>query len=149
MEYIHHFRVKAPLSRVAAFHRQSLSMGAITPPPIRVKLGRAPVTLSSASEMDFTLWLGPLAIGWEALIEDVSESGFTDRQLSGPFSEWVHRHTFVQEDDQTTEVIDRVSLRLKPHPWWGPVGLGFLLGLPVLFAYRARATRRLLEKGSD
>ena len=149
MEYIHRFRVKAPLFHVVAFHGQSASMGAITPPPIRVELRRAPVTLSSGSEMDFTLWLGPLTIGWAALIEGMSESGFTDRQLSGPFSEWVHRHAFVRVDDQTTEVIDRISLRLKLHPWWGPVGLGFLLGLPVLFAYRSRATRRLLEKGSD
>jgi ligand-binding SRPBCC domain-containing protein len=85
---------------------------------------------------------------WAASIEEVSESGFTDRQLSGPFSKWVHRHSFTQVDDRTTEVIDQISLELKPHPFWGLVGLCFLLGLPVLFAYRAWKTRRLLEKGS-
>jgi ligand-binding SRPBCC domain-containing protein len=97
--------------------------------------------------MDFTLWFGPLPIQWSASIEDVTDSGFTDRQLRGPFSNWEHRHTFNRVDDQTTEVMDEISLRLKSHPIWGPIGLAFLLGLPALFAYRAWKTRRLLEKG--
>ncbi len=123
-------------------------MGAITPPPIRVQLHRAPpALLSGDDEMDFTLWFGPLPIHWVARIEDVSESGFTDRQLSGPFSKWVHRHSFVRIDDRTTEVIDHITLRLKPHPFWGLIGLGFWLGLPALFAYRAWKTSRLLGKG--
>jgi ligand-binding SRPBCC domain-containing protein len=148
MKYLHRFRVKAPLSRVADFHQQSAGMSAITPPPIRVQLQRVPAALSSGGEMEFTLWFGPLPIHWVARIEDVSESGFTDRLISGPFSKWVHRHSFVRVDDHTTEVIDQISLQLKPHPFWGLVGLGFRCGLPALFAYRTWKTRRLLEKGS-
>jgi ligand-binding SRPBCC domain-containing protein len=149
MNYLHRFRIKAPLPSVAAFHRQHTSMGAITPPPIRVELQRVPARMSNGGAMDFTLWFGPLPVHWAASIEEVSESGFTDRQLSGPFSKWVHRHSFIRVDDHTTEVIDQISLRLKAHPVWGPIGLGFLLGLPALFAYRAWKTRRLLEKGAD
>lgn len=107
------------------------------------------MALSGGGEIDFTLWFGPLPIHWVVCIEDVSESGFTDRQLSGPFSKWVHRHSFAPVDDHTTEVTDYITLRLKPHPFWGLVGLGFWLGLPALIAYRAWKTRRLLGKGSD
>jgi ligand-binding SRPBCC domain-containing protein len=146
MRTLHHFQVKAPLSRVAAFHQQPGSMAAITPPPIRVELHRTPDTLSGDGEMSFTLWFGPLPIHWTASIEEVSDAGFTDRQVSGPFAEWVHRHTFVRVDEDTTEVIDQITLRLKAHPVWGPVGLGFLLSLPLLFAYRGWKTRRLLER---
>jgi ligand-binding SRPBCC domain-containing protein len=148
MRYQHHFRVKGPLASVAAFHQQATSMGEITPPPIRVVLHRAPALLTSGSKMEFTLWFGPLPIRWVARIEEVSEDGFTDRQLNGPFSEWVHRHTFMKVDDQTTEVIDQIHLQLKTHLLWGAVGLGFVLGLPVLFAYRGWKTRRLLERGT-
>lgn len=144
MNYQHRFKIKASQSRVAAFHQQSSGMGAITPPPIRVELHRVPQGLTG--EMDFTLWLGPLPVHWVASIEDASEAGFTDRQLSGPFAQWTHRHSFIRVDEETTEVIDQVNLRLKSHPVWGPVGLSFALGLPVLFAYRAWKTRRLLEK---
>jgi ligand-binding SRPBCC domain-containing protein len=148
MKYQHRFRVKAPLSGVAAFHQQQASLALITPPPIRVELHRIPEPFTGGGEMDFTLWFGPLPIHWDACIEDISADGFTDRQLSGPFSEWVHRHSFIRVDDETTEVDDRISLRLKPHLLWGAVGLGFMLGLPFLFAFRGWKTRRLLEKGS-
>lgn len=146
MNYHHRFQIQAPLSRVAAFHQQHTSMGAITPPPIRVEFQRLPADFSG--ELEFTLWFGPLPIRWMACIEDVSDTGFTDRQVKGPFSEWVHRHSFVPVDDHTTEVVDRISLKLKPHLLWGPVGLAFTLGLPFLFAYRGWKTRRLLEAGA-
>lgn len=146
MRYTHRFTVKAPLSSVAAFHQEPDSLGAITPPPVRVKLLYAPEPLSRGGEMAFNLCLGPLRIKWVAYLEDSSQAGFTDRQLSGPFAEWVHRHSFVRLDAQRTEVIDQIHVRLKPHLLWGLVGSGFVLGLPVMFAYRGWKTRRLLER---
>ena len=144
MTFRHRFTVRAPLPRVAEFHARSASMAAITPPPIIVRIHQSPDVLADGDEMAFTLWMGPLPIRWRARIEDVSGSGFTDRQLSGPFTEWVHRHTFVALDEQTTEVIDEVTTRLSRHPFWWLVGLGMRLGLPLLFAFRAWRTRRLL-----
>jgi ligand-binding SRPBCC domain-containing protein len=144
MIYRHRFLVRAPLARVSEFHSQSASMAAITPPPILVRIQRAPARLVEGDEMAFTMWLGPLPIRWLARIEDVSSSGFSDRQLQGPFTEWVHRHTFTAIDEHTTAVSDEVSVRLRRHPFWGLVGLGMWLGLPILFAFRAWKTRRLL-----
>jgi ligand-binding SRPBCC domain-containing protein len=149
MNYHHRFRVKAPLASVAAFHYQQASLALITPPPIRVELHRIPEPFTSGGLMDFTLRFGPLPIRWQASLEEISENGFTDRQISGPFDEWVHRHSFIRVDDETTVVDDRISLRLKPNLLWGAVGLGFMLGLPFLFAFRGWKTRRLLEKGAD
>lgn len=146
MKYTHRFLVNAPLSSVSAFHQQSASLSAITPPPMKVKLLYAPEPLSKGGEMAFYLCLGPVRIKWIAFLEDNSEAGFTDRQLSGPFAEWVHRHEFVHLDEDKTEVIDRIKLQLKRHPLWGLVGLGFVLGLPAMFAYRGWKTRRLLER---
>jgi hypothetical protein len=48
-------------------------------------------------------------------------------------------------DEQTTEVVDEVSLRLSSQPLWWLVGLGMQLGLPILFGYRGYKTRRILE----
>ena len=145
MIYRHRFEVNAPASRVAEFHSRSTSMPAITPPPIIVRVHQAPPVLSEGDEMDFTLWLGPLPIRWQARIEQVSASGFTDRQLRGPFKEWVHRHSFVKVDEQTTEVVDEVTLQLRSHPLWWLAGMGMRLSLPVLFAYRAWKTGRILK----
>lgn len=145
MKYQHQFRVKSPLEKVVEFHSQSASMAAITPPPIIVKVHHAPAVLAEGDEMEFTMWFGPLPLRWLARIEAVSPEGFTDRQLRGPFAEWVHRHQFVIVDDHTTEVKDEINLRLRSHPFWWMVGLGMWLGLPLLFAYREWKTKRILE----
>jgi len=144
MRYRHQFRVPASIERVAAFHAHSASMAAITPPPISVQVQHAPPVLADGDEMVFTLWLGPLPVHWLARIQAVSAAGFTDRQVRGPFAAWVHRHTFQAVDENTTDVIDEITCRLRLHPLWWPVGLGMWLGLPLLFAFRAWKTRRLL-----
>jgi ligand-binding SRPBCC domain-containing protein len=145
VKYKHRFEVDAPLAAVADFHAQSASMGAITPPPVVVRVHRAPARLSDGQKMEFTMWLGPLPVPWLARIEEVSPTGFIDRQLRGPFRCWVHRHTFVPVDETTTAVVDKIELELRSHPWWGLVGLGMWLSLPLLFAYRGWKTRRLIE----
>jgi ligand-binding SRPBCC domain-containing protein len=147
MKFQRTFRVQAPLARVADFHRQAASLKAITPPLIPMQLHRAPEQMADGDEMEFAMWLGPLPVRWLARVEDVSDEGFLDRQLRGPFAQWAHRHTFVRVDEGTTEVIDEVKARLKPHLLWGPVGLAMWLGLPLLFAFRGWQTRRLLERG--
>ena len=145
MNYHHRFQVRAPLARVSDFHSQSASMPAITPPPLSVRLHHAPAVLMEGDKMDFSLGVGPISIRWVARIEDVSPNGFTDRQVRGPFANWVHRHSFNALDNQTTEVVDEITVRLRPEPWWWLVGMGMWVGLPILFAFRASKTRRMLQ----
>lgn len=149
MKYQHRFRVSAPLQAVREFHSRSASMGAITPPPIVVRVHQAPEILEEGDEMDFTLWLGPLPMRWLARIEDVTPAGFLDRQVRGPMGSWQHRHSFVPIDASATEVVDDVELTIRPQLLWGVAGLGMTLGMPVLFAFRGWKTRRLLEGRSS
>jgi ligand-binding SRPBCC domain-containing protein len=145
MRYLHRFRINAPLSSVAAFHQQPTSMGSITPPPIWVEIHHAPAVIFQGSQMDFSLRFGLFRLNWIARFEDVSSHGFTDRQLSGPFAEWVHRHTFVEVNDKVTEVVDEIDLTLRLNPFWWLFGMAMWLSLPILFAYRQWKTRRILQ----
>jgi ligand-binding SRPBCC domain-containing protein len=145
MNYRHSFQVRAPLARVRDFHTQAANMAAITPPPLSVRWHHAPGVLKEGDEMDFSLGLGPVSIRWMARIERVASTGFTDRQISGPCAEWVHRHSFNALDDHTTEVVDEITLRPRSHPVWWLVGVGMWASLPLLFAFRASATRRQLQ----
>lgn len=145
MNYRRRFLVKSPLAKVVDFHSRADNMAALTPPPILIRFQRTPPVLGEGDEMAFTMWIGPLPARWLARIEDVSSKGFTDRQLHGPFDAWVHRHSFSAVDAQTTQVVDEINLRLRRHIFWGPLGLAMWLGLPVLFAFRALKTRRLLS----
>ena len=148
MKFRHRFQVKAPLAAVADFHRESASMGAITPPPVLVRVHRAPAVLQSNDEMAFTLWVGPMPIHWVARIEEVTPTGFVDRQLRGPFQQWVHRHTFRAISPTVTEVSDEIDITLSDTLLWKVVGWGMYLNLPILFAYRGWQTKRLLEKAT-
>ena len=148
MKYRHVFRVKASQAAVAEFHSRSASMPAITPPPMIVRVHRVAEHLGSGDEMDFTLWAGPIPLRWVARIEDASGTGFTDRQLRGPFASWRHRHNFVRVNEHETEVVDEVEAQLKRHLFWGLAGALMWAGMPVLFAYRGWKTRKLLEAGS-
>lgn len=148
MRYSHRFRVSAPLARVAEFHRRADSLRLLTPPPTMLRILEAPSVLGSSDVMRFSMGIGPTRLEWVARIEDASETGFVDRQLSGPFAAWTHRHTFVPVDDDTTEVRDEISADIKMHPIWAALGLAIWASLPALFAYRALQTRWLLEPRS-
>jgi ligand-binding SRPBCC domain-containing protein len=145
LNYRHSFRVEASQSQVAAFHKQPAGLALLTPTPLRVEVHKTS-HVGNQGVMCFTLWIGPLPVHWEARIENITDSGFTDIQTSGPFSEWIHRHSFLQVDRDTTEVRDHITVRLKRHIFWGPVGFALWLGLPTLFAFRAWKTRRLLVR---
>ncbi len=146
MQYRHTFTVQAPLAAVASFHAQSRSMGAITPPPVIVRVHRAPDDLGEGDEMAFTLWLLFLPIHWVAQIQEVTPTGFTDIQVSGPFTSWKHKHSFVKHNDTLTEVLDIVEATLSPNPIKWLIGASMWLSMPVLFAYRAWKTRKLLQQ---
>jgi ligand-binding SRPBCC domain-containing protein len=148
LEFRHRFIVKAPLAAVKHFHSRSSSMGAITPPPVFVQFHQAPAELDEGSEMRFTLWMGPIPIHWQAQIENVHAGGFDDRQLKGPFRFWVHHHTFIELDPQTTVVEDSVEAELHPNLFLRLVGFFMWLNMPLLFAYRGWKTRRLLERAA-
>lgn len=145
MIYRHTFKVRALVRVVSEFHAHSASMGAITPPPVLVRVKNAPDILGEGDQMEFTLWIGPFRVHWVAIIESCSSNGFTDRQLSGPFAYWSHRHHFLPADKDQTEVIDEINFSIKKHPFWGLVGLSMAINLPLLFAFRTWKTRRLLE----
>lgn len=146
MLYRHSFEVAAPQPVVAEFHSSSASMGAITPPPVIVRVHSAPEQLSEGDEMDFTMWLGPLPIRWVARIEETTPVSFVDRQVSGPFASWRHLHTYVASGPDKTLVIDQVEAKLSTHWFWRLVGLGMWLNMPILFGYRGWKTRRLLNR---
>ena len=148
MRYRHSFHVPAPLAAVAGFHSRAGSMAAITPPIIPVRLASMPQHLAAGSQMAFTMWLGPLPIKWRAYLSRLSSNGFTDHQIEGPFRYWIHTHTFVAVDEQHTEVIDEVRAGLKWSVIWAPIGLAMWFGLPLLFAYRAWKTHRILKDAS-
>jgi ligand-binding SRPBCC domain-containing protein len=143
--YTHRFQVRAPLERVAEFHREPTTLKRLTPPPLIVQFNELQ-PLNEGSIADFTMWFGPLPIHWIAVHSDVDPSrGFTDTQVAGPFDQWVHRHSFDSLDEQLTEVSDQIQALPGTGLFRGLVSRVMWLNLPILFAYRAWRTKRALE----
>lgn len=144
-EFTHRFTVNVPLEAVADFHRDTRALRRLTPPPVIVQFHLVE-PLAEGSRADFTLWLGPIPVRWVALHSQVDQlHGFTDTQLSGPFKEWIHRHSFQSVDEQTTAVIDQVQAAPGSGLFHGLVSRFMWLNLRFMFAYRAWITRRALE----
>jgi ligand-binding SRPBCC domain-containing protein len=149
------FKVHAPLAVVADFHRQPKNLGVLTPPPAYVRLHEAPNPFGEGDTMRFTIWMGPFPISWKAVIEHVSPGRFVDRQIEGPFASWAHTHTFLASGEEAGEegshtiVQDRVDYALRFHVYYSLVGAAMALSLPLLFAYRAWKTRRLLNNWTN
>lgn len=147
MRYRHRFLVHVPLPAVAAFHRILGALRLLTPTVARLRLHDA-APVREGSRVDFTLHLGPLPVRWVAVHCEVSEAGFVDEQVEGPFRTWRHRHAFRSAGDGLTEVVDEIEATLKRNPLWAFVGLALWASLPLLFRHRGRATRRALERGA-
>ncbi len=145
-QYTHRFKVQAPLAAVADFHSDTRALKMLTPPPLFVSFNKVE-PLAEGSVADFTMWFGPVPIHWVAKHSEVDPMrGFTDTQTSGPFEIWVHRHSFESIDEHTTYVMDHIKGKPRDHLFWGLVSRFMWLTLPVLFAYRARRTRKALER---
>lgn len=135
------FVVAAPVEAVARFHSDTRALKRLNLPGLFLQFHRLE-PVAEGSLADFTIWLGPIPIRWQASHFDVDTNrGFTDVQTRGPFAQWRHCHSFEILDDQNSRVSDEIKAQpgsLISHLMWA--------GMPLLFAYRAWRTRRILEK---
>ena len=140
------FLVNAPLENVASFHGSMKALKQLTPFPIIVQLKRVEA-IGEGSMAAFNIWFGPIPVSWVARHHDYDPiKGFTDTQDEGPFSHWVHQHTFTAINPQTTEVVDDITAKYGHDPFFGLVSRVMWLTLPILFAFRKWETRRQVNK---
>ncbi len=145
--FTHRFMVRAPLEAVAEFHRSTLALRRLTPPPIWVQFHHVE-PLAENSIAEFTLWFGPFPVRWRALHTDVDPlQGFTDTQIHGPLRFWKHRHAFQAIDSHTTQITETIEYDL-PAGWRGLLSrlLYSPFALRILFLYRQWVTRYWLER---
>ena len=110
----------------------------LTPPPIHMYQGRI---------IDYTIRQFGWRLRWRSMISHYkAPEYFVDEQLKGPYSFWCHDHRFIENEDGSTTMIDKVYYAL---PNWLPNFLSqwinrFWVGpqLRKIFAYREK---RIIE----
>lgn len=138
-----------PLPRpdVFAFFAEAANLERITPPFLRFHvLTPPPIVLRTGARIDYRLTLRGIPLRWRTEITAWDPpQRFADVQLRGPYAEWIHTHTF-EEQDNGTMVRDEVRYRL-----WGPHVLGTLVDRLLvapdttrIFQFRQRALEQIL-----
>ena len=105
-----------PRERVFAFFADAHNLERITPPFLRFRiLNTSPIVMGPGALIDHKLRLHGVPINWRTEITTWEPPArFCDTQLRGPYTEWIHTHTF-DEHDGGTMVRDEVRYRL-PGP---------------------------------
>lgn len=108
-------RTELPTAVVDAFawHAREGALDRLIPPWDDVRVVRREGGIAPGASVELRGRVGPLPIRW------IAEHGpmrtpreFTDRQVSGPFSSWVHTHRFESCDRDECVLEDRIEYRL-------------------------------------
>lgn len=140
------FDVDAPVEAVSAFHHDTSVLKKLTPFPIFVQVHEFE-PLAEGSAAKFTTWAGPIPLRWHSVHSDVSVSGFTDTQVSGPLKAWRHRHRFEPLPNGRTRVHESIEYEHDTGIRGLISRIGFSrLGLTGLFTARKLLTRRYVAE---
>ncbi|MGL4552400.1 MAG: SRPBCC family protein, partial [Gemmataceae bacterium] len=98
LRFVKETRIAAPPQAVFAFHESLGALTSLIPPWEDMKVVEATGSLRPGSKVVLRGSLGPLPLTWVAVHTEYDPPRlFADRQESGPFSRWYHRHLFLDD----------------------------------------------------
>lgn len=151
MLFVKESRIDAPPAAVFAFHESPGALERLTPPWEPVRVVEPGGSLRPGTRVVLEIRMGPVPIRWVAEHTEYEPPHlFADRQVSGPFARWYHRHRML--DDGRGGTLLRDEVEFDP-----PLGaLGRLLGGPIIrrklqkmFDFRHDQTRKHLRDGAS
>ena len=149
MRFVKESRINATPERVFAFHESQGALPRLTPPREKVRLVEGGDSLKPGSRVTIETNFGPFPVRWVAEhMEYEPGRMFADRQVSGPFASWYHRHLFLDDGNGGTVLRDEVDYE-PPFGVLGRILGGGFLGakLEKMFDFRHRATKQIVESG--
>jgi len=119
-EYVYESEVEVPKPReeVFPFFARAENLETITPPNLGFRiLTPLPIEMSEGTLIDYEISLHGIPMKWRTKITRWDPPfEFEDTQLSGPYKQWIHRHTFIATGRGTTLMRDVVRYRLPLEP---------------------------------
>ncbi len=136
-----------PRDEVFRFFADASNLEAITPAFLKFSIATSgPIEMGEGALIDYRLKVRGLPLRWRTLIRAWDPPHrFIDEQIRGPYRQWVHEHTFDEQDGGTL-CGDRV---LYAVPGGGLVHwLAVKRDVASIFAYRQEKLIETLGQGS-
>lgn len=136
-------RINAPVADAFQWHARLGAIERYSPPWDPIKVIRRTGGIEKDAEVVIRMKAGPVPYRWHARHTDYAENRmFRDRQLRGPFSEWIHTHEFEPDGDNACYVTDHIEYRLLPHPFRKSFSYKLIENqLAPIFEYRHRTLK--------
>ena len=150
MHFFKESRIAAPPELVFRFHESPRALRHLIPSSEKMEVVESSGSLQPGSRVLLKVRLGLFPIRWVAIHTEYEPPHlFADRQESGPFAYWYHRHRFLDDSQGGTILRDEVEFQ----PPFGALGRWLAGGLirkklERRFAYRHETTRRLIQSGT-
>lgn len=149
LRFVKESTINATPEVVFRFHESPGALEHLIPPWEKMEIVESAGSLEPGSRVVLRGWIGPFPIRWVAIHTEYAPPHlFVDRQESGPFAKWYHRHCFQDDGHGGTIMRDEVDYA-PPLGWIGRWLGGWLIRkkLERMFVYRHETTRRLIESG--
>lgn len=138
------------LSRETVFDlfADAVNLERITPPELNFHIVTPlPIGMEKGTLIDYELRLRGLPLKWRTEISVWDPPNvFVDRQVRGPYSQWIHTHRFTEFEPGKTLIEDEVRYRLPLEPLGDFFHFIVKRELKYIFDYRQRAVAELLSK---
>ena len=131
----------SPRESVFAFFAEPKNLERLTPPWLHFEIVSPLVNLAQGTLIDYRLKLRGIPLRWQSEISVWQPPHlFVDRQTKGPYSMWIHEHTF-RDDRGGTMVGDHVEYAARG----GRLMQKFLIApdLRRIFHYRQRVLQEI------
>lgn len=143
--------IHRPLNEVFEFFSDAANLERITPPALNFHIVTPqPITIRKGTLIDYELKLHGFPMSWRTEITEWDPPyEFVDTQLKGPYSQWIHRHTFSDLGNGQTRVGDEVRYRLPLEPL-GDLFHFIVRGeLEKVFDFRQKIIAEIFESSSN
>ncbi len=136
-----------PVEQVFDFFADAGNLERITPPELNFHIiTPQPIDIKQGALIDYTLRMRGIPVKWRTEISTWQPPfEFVDRQLRGPYKQWIHRHAFTQMGPNETYMEDEVKYRLPFEPFGDMAHFLVRRELEYIFDYRQKAVKKILQ----